>query len=391
MAQAIFFAFGLILPVFYDPEQFGAFAVLMTTVNVFAIVAAVRMDVLLMLPRQKAEAQQLFLLGLRFVWVASFFFVLSAPIFFYFRLVPNIGQALLYVSIASFFGFFSLFRSYLLKLNWLKQYARWSVVFALIVSLSQVVFYFIGIKAGLIFGYGMGLVGVSFWMAYKIYQEQDFHLDRQQANTIFKRYSSIVRYAYPSGVLNAVALNILPVIITGIFSLKVAGLYFLANTLLNKPISVLSGSIGQSYYKTAVNLMSKSNLRRLTKYTLLATGGLVIVLLSVSLLTVKYILIPWYGDQWNLVISYMNWLLPFVLMKALFNPISSLAEILDKTKMELFFSISMILIIIVAAYWGNRSGEILVFIKWYALLGALAYLSLLLFFANLLLKSSDNE
>ena len=383
MAQAIFFAFGLLLPIFYNPEQFGAFAVLMTTINIFAIVGTLRTEVILMLPSKEEEAHQLFLLGLRFLWIAGLIFFLVAPALYYGGVVVDFSSGFLYVFIACFFGFFSLFRAYLVKRDRLRQYARWSVFFALLVSLSQLAFYWFGIEGGLIYGYLTGLAFILFWMVFYVHRQFGFQLNKEWANELFKRYFSIVKYSYPSGVLNVIALNILPVIITGIFSLKIAGIYFLANTLLNKPISVLTGSIGQNYYKTAATLETKSNLWRLTRHTLLTTGLLVMLILSVVLSTVNYVLIPWYGAQWELIITYMLWLLPLILAKALFNPISSLAEILDKAQIELFFSIAMILIIALAAYWGNRSGAILVFIKLYATLGALAYLFLLLFFTNL--------
>lgn len=382
MAQAIFFAFGLLLPIFYAPEQFGTFAVLMTTINIFAVVAAFRTDLVLMLPKKQEEAHQLFLLGLRFVWMGSFVFLLMAPILYFFRVVPGIGTAYIYVIIAAIFGFFSLFRAYLVKRDWLKQYTKWSITFALSVSLSQLFFWKMGVRDGLIYGYLFGLLVVLFFMLMYVNRQLDFHFHKEEAIVLFKRYISIVRYSYPSGVLNVIALNILPVIITGLFSLKVAGIYFLANNLLNKPVGVLTGSIGQNYYKTAAALDMKLDLWRLTKHTLLTTGLLVIGILSIVLLVVNYILIPWYGAQWSLVVSYMFWLLPLILAKALFNPISSLAEILDKTKIELYFSIFMILIIVASAYLGNRTGDILVFIKSYALFGAMAYLFLLLFFTR---------
>ena len=105
MAQAIFFAFGLLLPVFYNPEQFGAFAVLMTTINIFAIVGTLRTEVILMLPPKEEEAHQLFLLGLRFLWIAGLIFFLVAPALYYGGVVVDFGSGFLYVFIACFLVF----------------------------------------------------------------------------------------------------------------------------------------------------------------------------------------------------------------------------------------------------------------------------------------------
>lgn len=204
-----------------------------------------------------------------------------------------------------------------------------------------------------------------------------------------KANSEIVNYLFPSNLLNAIALNFMPLLILAFFSAKEAGTYFFSIKILGAPLFLISSSVSKVYFKRSVELLEdkKSELYQLTK-KVVGTNVLIMLGFLIMINTIGVYALEWFlGNNWNDLRTYL-WIVSFLILgRSSFTPISSLIVSMQKNFIGLIFNVFLLLLNIAAIYYGIISNDLKTAIFILSIMGGIGYVALLLYFMTALKKN----
>lgn len=356
----------------------GELSILLSGIALGSILYTVRYELTIVLPEKEDAARRLtaFTLAVTLV-IGGFFLLLSLsfrplglPHFLLFFLIA--AGSLLEAEI-------QILQYVLIRQRAFSRLSAFRIARSLSVSLLPVLFYFLMDQTGLIAGYLAGLT-----LAAAIFLRQllralpaafDFSAALQQA----RQYWSVIKYGFPSGLLNALSGNAQPLFIAFLFSTQDAGYYFLAYRLLGMPVNLLSQSTSQVYYANIVEVLSRRRAEAFS-FTLKTVGLIAAIVLPglvLAFFIAPYLIETLFGREWSQAGEYIVWLLPLFAGKALLGSISTIAEAINRTDLELILNFFTVLVFLATLYYGYRQEDIRAFLIPYALLSSLAYLWLL--------------
>lgn len=379
MAQVIWFAFSLLLPHFYTPAEFGRFAVFLAVANILSIAVAFRYELAIVLaPAQEAALR---LLGLSAAIILAFV-LLSAVWGLSFPAWQPHHWPWLYAA-AALLGLFSSLHFFLLREGRLADISISKLLFALGASAGQLLLAGIRPDDGLVIGYALGLLPANLFLLAQLRRfPWRFGLQYRFFRALAKQYFSLVKYAVPSQLLNALASNIQPILLLRFFSAQEAGFYFLAYRLVWAPLNLATNAIAQAYYREMAGQLLEAPQRALALTRQVLAGVMAFALLPLSvLLWWAPALFAWlFGPDWESAGQYAQWMWALFAGKALFHPISYLAELLNIVRMELVLNVYLALAAFASIGLGLQLGRIDAFILGYSISAGLGYFAFTLIF-----------
>ena len=204
-----------------------------------------------------------------------------------------------------------------------------------------------------------------------------------------KTNSEIVNYLFPSNLLNALALNFMPLLILTFFSAKEAGTYFFSIKILGAPLFLISSSVSKVYFKKSVELLEgkRNELYQLTK-KVVGTNVLIMLGFLIMINTIGVYALEWFlGNNWNDLRTYL-WIVSFLILgRSFFTPISSLIVSMNKNLIGLLFNIFLLLLNIAAISYGVIYNDLKTAIFILSIVGGIGYVALLLYFMAALKKN----
>jgi O-antigen/teichoic acid export membrane protein len=377
MAQVIWFAFSLLLPHFYTPAEFGRFAVFLAVANILAIVAAMRYELAIVLAPVQEVALRL--LGLSAAIILAFV-VLSTAWGLSFPAGQPHHWPWLYAA-AALLGLHSSLHFYLLREGRLADISISKLLFALGASAGQLLLAGIRPDDGLAIGYALGLLPANLFLMAQLRRfPWRFGLQYRFFRALAKQYFSLVKYAIPSQLLNALASNIQPILLLRFFSAQDAGFFFLAYRLVWAPLNLATNAIAQAYFREMAGQLLEAPQRAmaLTRQVLSGVIALILVPLSVVLLWAP-VLFSWlFGPDWESAGRYAQWMWVLFVGKALFHPISYLAELLNIVRLELVLNVYLTMAAFASMALGLQLGRIDAFILCYSISAGLGYFTFMI-------------
>lgn len=394
VSQAIALASSFVLAKWaYSPTQFGDFSVFLSFIGIFSVASTLRLDVLIVLPEQLAAAQQLFLLALRVVcsiFISSMGIILCLSVYkdIYF-LYPYIGG----IFAIWLIGLQNIGISMLTRQGNFGKIGISRLLLSAFTFFMQYILHFVWLENGLVVGYllGMTISTIYLYSHIWVHIKADFHYD--MALQVVKNYQNILRYGFPADILNTTALNIHPFLIHHFFGATTAGWYFFAQRILTVPMQIISASVSQVYFQRMASLY-QTNKEKMLDETLRIVyfiGGIIGLFLLGTVFFSEPIIYAIFGEKWMGAVPFLLYLVPLVFVRSLVNPISSLAEVLNKTNIAFLFNVYYLLGNIIALYIGYLYADK---VHWVALLswvGAPAYMALLLFYLYELKKIQSSK
>jgi O-antigen/teichoic acid export membrane protein len=372
LAQAVWFAFALVLPRYYGPAEFGSFGVFLSIANILAIAAAFRYELAIVLaPVQEAALR---LLGLSIAIILALVALgLASGLLFPAWQPPH--WAWLYAT-AGLLGMLSCLHFFLLREGRMARLSLSKFLFALGASVAQLLLAGSRPDDGLLIGYALGLLPANLFLLAELRRfPWRISLQYSAFSALARQYFSLVQYALPSQLLNAVASNLQPILLLRFFSAQEAGFYFLAYRMVWTPVNLVTNSIAQAYYREMAGLLSAAPAPALALTRQVLAGVAALILLPLGgLLWWAPALFHWvFGPDWEMAGRYVQWMTPLFFGKALFHPISYLAELLDITRLELLLNLYLFAATLVALYFGWHFGRIELFILGYSGSAGLGY------------------
>lgn len=340
IAQAIPILVSPILTRIYSPDEFGVLALYVALFTFVGIIATVRYEVTIMLPKRDKDAINIVFLSLIITVLMSLLSLLGI-LFFGDTIVllfnnTSLQKWLFFIPISVFLiGVYQTFNYWHIR-N--KQYKCISISRVSQSSASAITNLSLGYSGysnyGLVLGQIIGQIFSTLVLFIKIKSGYKLNLKsvsvkRMIANAKkYKKFPLInslhafVDVSQSSGII---------FIISIVFNSVIVGFYSITMRILGAPISLVGGAMAQVYYQKATSIVNKKDdLFTLTRNMMIK---LFIIALPFMLLLIFFgenlfqILL---GENWGIAGVYAQLLSPYYFFKFIISPLSSLPNILNK-------------------------------------------------------------
>ena len=392
IAQIINVLGALLLAKIYASDLYGSYSVFLSFVSILTVVNSLKLEYTIITDKSEKKNINMVNALLVIILLMSIFHLIIFSLFSSFFLKNGIVYSILILSVlaALFISNSKMFEFYATRKSLFKTIANARVIMAASTITLQLTLFFFS-ENGLIYGYICSMVITLLFyvtVSKKIIRLPNFNLFK---NTVAD-HKNILRFAFPSGLINAIGVNIMPILMISFFSASVSGVYSLSLKVVSVPLFIISSSVSQVYFQKASDFFnhSKNKLYDLTK-KMAYTNILIMLIILVVINTLGiYLLDLFFDKSWENLRLYTMILSFFVLGQIAFSPISSIIVITNKMHIGLIFNCSLVLINIIAIYIGSLYNNIMYTVLILSIFGGLGYLVLLFYFLSLL-KTYKNE
>jgi len=393
-SQALAILASPVLTRLYCPEAFGLAALFASITGIIGVVACLRYDQSIMLPKEDEEAANLLGLSLLLavltglitifvIWLAK------APLLKLFN-ATALGKYLWLAPLAVFLiGSFASLNCWNSRR---KRFGRLSIsrVNGSICSVgAQIVAglteYSTGgsLIGGAIFGSAVSsfVLGWQIWIDdHKIFKNIKF----QKIKSGLLRYKRFPKYDTLSALLNSISLQ-LPVFFLNIFFSPVsAGYYAISNCLVFMPVIFISTAICQVFFQRSSRAKYEGNLSSISEIILIKLIEIGLYPFLLLSFIGKELFIFAFGLPWAEAGIYAEILSLFGFFVFVTSPMCVLLIVLEKQNILLDFNIFFISIRFISLYTGGLLGNARLSLMLFSISGAVINLILLLYILNML-------
>lgn len=347
----------------YAPDEFGSYALFLSVVSITSIVASLRFELAIMLPKKDVEAVNVFYLSLFVVFLFSAIFGLSVVLFDS-RLISilrdpknELGLKLAPIMVL----LIGIQQCSYCWLSRTKKYKTLSIVLVLrsgikVIFQLLLVKYFMQGATGLVLGALTGQICSSLFIIWKTLHDESFRLGKFEIQTLpylFKKYVKFPAINSPHALVNTLAANLPILLLTRFYSSTVSGFYSLSFTIVLLPISFVSSAVSQVFFQRiskAFNSGEDMNLlaRKMVK-TLFVIAIFPFFLMLVFIPVIFSIV---FGGEWGEAGVYARLLLPWIFMIFIVSPLSYIPIILGKQRKAFEIEVLGILLRLGGLYCG---------------------------------------
>ena len=346
---------GLLLAKYYGPPEYGVFSIYISITSIISVLLSFAQEHVIILEGNEAEVNNNF--------SSSSIISIIAMLFCFLLIFIPLGIPKFIIILAIFSGYLSVFTNnskfLLARKKKFKMVSVLTMTDAVVSFLFQVLFVFIKIENGLVMGSLIGFITafvVAIFFSKKYFSFPDFN---RYFQTVKKRME-LLKYTYPSTLINALGNNMMPILISFYFASSLLGEYTLAVKIISVPLLMISSSIAMVYYPKAAEINNKEkDTTALFKYTRKMSLLNFYIILSLYVI-INVVGIPilelFFNKDWENLGQFIFLMSFGYLSRSLINPISDILIILKKNKIAFYFNIYLLLANLLAIYIGKENG-----------------------------------
>ncbi len=350
--QFILFAFIPVLTRLYSEELFGILFVFSSLTSILKIIASLRFELSIVLPKTDKEAVNLFVVAFIINVLINLFFLLLFALFYnvltgFYR--EEIGYWLYFVPLSSFFlGFFEIVSYWNNRREEYKKISSGNISKSIVIAGSQTSLkYFSDSGNGLITG---SLIGQGFsafflfFLSLKSLRKNLKYVSLKDSLFLIKKYKDVPLFNTILGGLNTLS-NQIPFLLLGkYYGLEVVAFYGMAGKVIMTPTGLVAQSVGKVFYKTATDIKNNNgDLFVFVKKTYLNLAKLIIIPALIIFIS-TFFFEDIFGKGWKDAGLYAAVMLPWISVAFLNRPVAWIITILNKQKIVTFFD-SLLLIL----------------------------------------------
>ncbi|WP_457618458.1 lipopolysaccharide biosynthesis protein [Lutibacter sp.] len=393
IAQTIGVIGSLIIAKVYGSEAYGIFGLFISISSVLKIINTFQLDKTIVTLQNENESKNLMnSLFVITLFLSLTFIIIYKSLSLIFNL-NSINFSILILSILAsiIFSFNIIHESFLTFRKKFHPISNAKIYMAFFNIIFQLLLFHKFKLMGLIYGniISISLISIYYFIKNHYYLS---NINFQQLKKSITSNSSVIKYLFPSSLINSLAINLMPILIVAFFSLKETGEYFLSLKILATPLFLISSSISQVYYQKSSEMLhtSKEKLFNFTKKIVLINLVLMLLFIIVINTVGIFFLELFFNKNWENLRLFTFILSFLILAKSSFNPISNIIIVLHKNHISLLFNCYLLIINLMAIYIGYTNSNILQTIIILSLFGSFGYIVLLLYFMNELKKLKNN-
>ena len=379
----------------YEPETFSILAVYTSTLSLITVIACMRLEIAIPLPKSERMAAALCVLAIISVFV---FTLLSSLVVIF---LPNLFNKLTDNKISQFLWLIPMGVFAVGMYNALQYWSTRNKKFGLIsktrvtqslsgTSIKLGAGYLIGgWTAGLIFGQLMSQ-GAGFISLGSSLIKNDWNVFKKLKPIYFKialkRYKNFPKYSTWEAFANTGGIQI-PIILIAYYAAGTeAGYLMIAMQLLSAPMSLIGSSVAQVYLAEGAERYHKGELKTFTRKTVLNLAKIAVLPLVFAAIVSPFLMPYLLGDGWQRTGILISWMAPWFFMQFITSPVSMSLHITGNQKIAFLLQLIGFLfrvgsVLLAAAYHTDYIGE------FYAISGVVFYSLYLLVVLNILNKA----
>jgi lipopolysaccharide exporter len=331
-----------ILTRYFTPEAFGVFAVFSSITGIISIVACMRYEFAILLPKSKDEAINIFALCLLIAFLLSillipFIWYFQSQIIILFNLPSILATYILIIPFMVFINgvFYALF-NWNTRIKNFKWLAGARITNSAVTNGSQLGNAFIGYltAGGLIIGTILGLSAstivllLQMWKADKTLLKSSIRWSTMVYG--LKRYRNFPIYDTFSAFLNNLSWQLPVLMLAAFFSPDIVGFYSLGLMVLLFPMNLIGSALAQNFVQKAAEIKDQGTLGHLVEQVF---GVLVMIgLYPIFLLTLvgSNVFIIIFGPVWGEAGVYLQILSVWAFVWFVSSPLGSVFTVLEK-------------------------------------------------------------
>ena len=311
VAQAIPIAISPILTRMYSPESFGVLAIFISVAAVISSIANLRYQLAIVQPKENEDAASLVILSIIIAMIMSLISLVIVHMFNQdIRLFlgnDSIGAWLYLTPVSIFiFGFYQALNYWYVRQQYFKNIALSKVGQGAVGGLAQLIF---GLMAsgplGLIAGHIIGQVTALIVLLKSFFNnEQAFKavtLNKVVMNAT--RYKRMPKHSAPGAVVDSLSAQMPNFFIVKYFDLVAAGFLGLVFRVLNVPLALISGAIGQVLLQRLAQGENGSKLGTNERIFLLKIFFILLAIIFPFVLLIRsygdLLFVITFGEQWR--------------------------------------------------------------------------------------------
>lgn len=336
-AQLIGFLASPIISRLFSEKDFSRFGYWSSIVNVLGVVATLRYEQAIILPESDSKGKSL-LLGSMLIslFIASLTFIIS---YLYFHFYGNLEvSAFVFSSLLAFHlalvGISQSLYYWFLRVKNFRINSLGKIGQSFGVVLAAILLGYLGLEAGLIYSYVLGLLVSVVILLYNFMQEgNSLEFRFSEIKLGWSEYSNFPIYSAVPSLINSFSTNLPVIIATTQFISNQSGQFIFVRQYLYIPLMYVSGSLSQVFFSEITEYI------KLQKSIRKQTMKIFYVLLSVSL--VIYLVLGVWGSQLFVIVFGIKWklagelavfLAPAFLVNFVVSPLSMLLPSLNKLR-----------------------------------------------------------
>lgn len=356
LAQAISILISPILTRLYLPSEYGVYALFLSLSTMVATIVSGKYEMAIMLPDQDKDAFNVLCLSfLVAVGVTACLF----PIVYFFNTQialllnePQIAPWLYAVPVMAFIAgiYNALTYWYNRKKNFkrlsVNRITRVSVSATINISMGLVKFGAIGLIGGWFAGQGLA-TGQLVWISWKEDRLLRPFISLSAMRRMAQRYKNFPKFQIPTTIVQTASSQFPSILFATFFGSTTLGLFALANTTINLPMSLLADSIRDVFWQSAsqdyiasgsCRVLFVKTLKRLFVLSILPCLGLFV--LGPFLFAIIF------GQKWAMSGEFVRILAPMLFFRFISSPLSSVIYIAEKQKWNLCIQISQFVLVV---------------------------------------------
>ena len=391
IAQVVGFAVYPILTRLYSPDDFGALNIFLTIGGIATLFATAEYQNSIMLPKSEKSGVACFHIGFIITLIVTLLFVLSIPFAGPIANLLNVPQlSASYWMLPIYILIISLWT---LLNYWHTRNERFTSVSAYQITQSVTG---AGLKCGLARFASNGLIigsvvaplialATNIAATFRTAIRPLLTFDKDECRRMAREYVNFPKFSLPRSIVNYISSNLPILMLTPFFSLTKIGYYGMALTLAFTPINLIIRSVFQVFFQdTTQRVQCGESIRGFFKKLQIRTV-LVVVPLFVALYFVLPQLTMWLlGKGWETTGTYIQAMLPWILMTTLVGPICYLSDIFKKQKIGFLFEVLTFVLRIAGLAIGIWSGNFLTAIIGYSTGSFIAIFAQLIWYWSLI-------
>lgn len=364
LAQGITLLISPILSRLFTPHDFGVFGTFLSIVSAIALIASLRYEIAIVLPKKEDVAINLLALAALLTLIISTLSFIGVLLFKYFYpgyefLDQDLKFLLYFIPVLILFiGFYQILNNYANRLKKYRSIVNYRVSNSLVsssvnIAMGGMKFGSIGLLVGAILGNGISVV-IFFKEMYKDIKEQAGFISKGKMKEIAISYKEFPLVNSFQSISDMLQINGIIYFIIYFFNSFIVGSFSYALRILQAPMNLLGSAMAQIFYQQASELKNNGeNLKDIVKKTMIksALTGLPIFLAIIFFGPQLFAFV--FGETWREAGVYARILSPMLFFDFIRSPVSQVPLIIGRQKR--LFSISLIgnFILIISMLYGG--------------------------------------
>jgi len=356
-----------ILTRLYSPEEFGVLALYISVVGVLTPLITLKYELAIPLAPNERAAIAIVLLSFILAFIMSvllflFFFLLKDEVAILFGLDST--YEFLWLLILGLFGsgVYQILNLYAMRAKAYKIISKTRFYQNLGMATIQIGtgFFKWGVL-GLLLGHFFGRVSGSsnLYRILKLSLSSNIRqMSFQYIYTQLSRYKKFGIYSSIAGSINVAGTQIMPVLLTLLYSQEMVGQFSLGVRIVSVPMVLLGGSLSNVFLAEGAEMVRETP-EKLSHYFKNISKGLLLwgaVPLAILCLSSPYLFPVVFGENWDVAGKYVLIMFPAFLGQLIISPLSSSLNLVEKPSLQLLGDLLRVAIVISGIYASYRLG-----------------------------------